>query len=83
LRVAVLPELRLGTAKVTDVILLVIGDKNLNVQTGEHTYHQINAILGYPVLQAFERLTFTSNNHLFARPGLISGNSGRPCFWRV
>jgi predicted aspartyl protease len=79
LRVAVLPELRLGGATVRDAVLLVLSDEALNVPAGRSRY-QIEAVLGYPVLQALGRLTFTADGHLLAGPGSPSADGGAPLY---
>ncbi len=68
LRVAVLPELRFGSAIVHNVVLLILDDKNLDVGIGKNTY-QIEAILGYPVLRALGAVTFSRDGTLAAGPG--------------
>lgn len=76
LHVAIVPELKLGNATVRNVVLLVLPDKNLNVPTGEKTHSQIDAILGYPVMQALERMTFTSDGHFLGGPDSPSSENG-------
>ncbi len=70
LHIAVIPELKVGAAVVRNVVILVLPDKALlvPVQKGKH---QIEAILGYPVLSALGELTFTRET-LRVEPG---GNS--------
>ena len=60
LHVAILPELRIGGATVRNVVLLVLEDGSLNVQSGKDTHYQINAIVGYPLFQALQRVTFAA-----------------------
>ncbi len=69
MHVAVLPELKLGGATVRNVVLLVLEDSSLNVPSGENSRYQIQAVLGYPVLQALGRVTFTKDGHFLASPG--------------
>jgi predicted aspartyl protease len=76
LHVALLPEMKLGGATIRNVVLLVLDDNNLNVQTGKKTHYQVNAVLGYPVLQALKRITFTKDGHFFAGPDSPSGQGG-------
>jgi predicted aspartyl protease len=76
LHVAIVPELKLGNATVHNVVLLVLPDKNLNVPTGEKTHSQIDAILGYPVMQALGRVTFTSDGHFLGGPDSPSSENG-------
>ena len=66
LHVAVLPELKLGGATVHNVVLLVLEDSSLNIPSGKNSRYQIQAILGYPVLQALGRITFTKDGHFLA-----------------
>ncbi|MGB9106077.1 MAG: retropepsin-like aspartic protease [Terriglobales bacterium] len=68
LHIAILPELKLGGATVRNIVLLVLEDSSLNVPTGAKTRYQIDAVLGYPVLQALQRITFTSDGHFLAGP---------------
>ncbi len=75
LRTAILPELKMGGATVRNVVLVVLNDASFNVPAGRSRY-QINAVLGYPVLQALQRMTFTGDGHLLAGPGSPSGGGG-------
>jgi Aspartyl protease len=76
LRTAILPELVVGGATLKNVVLLVLDDKSLNVPTGKTSHYQIQAILGYPVMQALGRITFTANGHFLGGPGSPSGENG-------
>jgi hypothetical protein len=76
LQVALLPEMKLGGATIRNVVLLVLGDDNLNVPAGKNTRYQINAVLGYPVLQALKRVTFTQDGHFLAGPDSPAGQDG-------
>lgn len=67
LHIAVVPEMKVGTAVVRNVVILVLPDKALLVSTPKNK-HQIEAILGYPVLSALGQLTFASDN-LSVEPG--------------
>ncbi len=80
LHVALLPEMEVGGATLHNVVLLVLDDKNLNVPTGKTTHYQINAILGYPVLQALKRITFTKDQHFLGGPDSPSGQGGAPLY---
>jgi hypothetical protein len=75
LQVAILPEMKLGGATIRNVVLLVLDDANLNVPTGK-THYQINAVLGYPVMQALQRITFTKDGHFLAGPDSPFGRDG-------
>jgi clan AA aspartic protease (TIGR02281 family) len=65
---AIIPEMKIGAAIVRNVVVLVMPDSALRVPllTGKY---QIDAILGFPVLSALGKLTFTSNNELKAEAG--------------
>jgi predicted aspartyl protease len=76
LHTAILPELKIGGAVVHNVVLLVLDDANLNVPTGKTTHYQIQAILGYPVMQALERITFTHDGHFLAGPDSPTSDNG-------
>lgn len=58
LRVAVVPELRLGSARVLNAVVLVLADSALNIPAA---HFQITAILGYPVLEALGQLAVASD----------------------
>jgi predicted aspartyl protease len=75
LHVALVPEMKVGGATIHNVALLVLDDDNLNVPAGT-THYQINAVLGYPVLQALKRITFTKDGHFLAGPDSASGQDG-------
>ena len=80
LRVAILPELRLGGAVVRNVVLLVLKDENLNVPAGPKDHYQIHAVLGYPVLQALGRFTLTKDHQFLAGPASPGSESGAPLY---
>jgi hypothetical protein len=50
------------------------------VPSGEKTRYQINAVLGYPVLQALQRVTFTSDGHFLAGPDSPAAGHGARLF---
>jgi predicted aspartyl protease len=56
LKVAVIPELRIAAARVSNVVVLVLADSALDIPA---VHFQISAILGYPVLEALDRLAIT------------------------
>ena len=58
LKVAVVPELRVGAARLSNVVVLVLADSALDIPA---VHFQISAILGYPVLEALDRLAITPN----------------------
>jgi hypothetical protein len=57
LRVALLPTLQMGGARLHDVVVMVLDDTSLQVGSGKQTY-QINGIIGYPVFQALGTVSF-------------------------
>jgi predicted aspartyl protease len=60
IQAAVLAELHLGGATVSNVAVVIIDDANLRVGGGSDAY-QINAILGYPIFRALGAVTFTKD----------------------
>jgi predicted aspartyl protease len=63
LRAAVLPAMQVGSAALTNVVLIVLDDENLRIGTAPDAY-QIEAVLGYPVLKALGVVTFTRDEFL-------------------
>ena len=49
---AMIPELTFGVTVVHNVVVMVMDDKDLNVDLGPGGHYQIDAVLGYPVLAA-------------------------------
>jgi hypothetical protein len=78
--VAILPELRLGAATLHNVVLLVLDDSAMNLQTGGDSHFPSHAYLGYPVLSALQRVTFTSDGHFLAGPRSPPATSGARMF---
>lgn len=78
LRVALLPELTLGSTTVRNVVLLVLDDQNLSLSLGRDKTFQIHAILGFPVLEALGSVTFTRDHRLLAGPGTSPSAGGAP-----
>lgn len=74
--IAMLPEMQVGGATLHNVVLLVLNDDSLNASIGRKKRYQINAILGYPVLQALRRVTFTQYGHFLAGPDSPPGKNG-------
>ena len=77
LHTAIIPEIKIGTATVHNVVVLVMPDESINVDFGSGHY-QIEAIVGYPVLSALGQLTFTHDNHVVAGGG--GEKSGSPIY---
>jgi hypothetical protein len=75
LHTAILDTLSIGSATVHNVVLLVLPDANLTIQSGWKS-HIIPAILGYPVFQALGIIRFTHDHHFQAGPTLpLTGDS--------
>lgn len=75
LHTAILDALTIGTATVHNVVLLVLPDANLTLQSGRKT-SVIPALLGYPVFQALGIIRFTHDHHFQAGPTLpLTGDS--------
>jgi predicted aspartyl protease len=81
LRVALLPILQMGSATLHNVVLLVLDDANLNVNLGKQTY-QINAIVGYPVFQAFGMITFLHDGEFEAGGNVQPSGKGARMFMK-
>jgi predicted aspartyl protease len=60
IQAAILPELNLGGATLSNIAVVIIDDADLRISLGPGTY-QINAILGYPVFKALGAVTFTGD----------------------
>ena len=58
-RVAVIPEMRIGAARVENAVVLVMPDSMLDIP---QIKFQITAILGYPVLEALGRLAIGTDS---------------------
>jgi predicted aspartyl protease len=65
LQAAVLPDLHLGGATVHEAVAMILDDASLRIGSGPTAY-QIHAILGYPVLKALGRITFTRKGEFLA-----------------
>jgi predicted aspartyl protease len=68
LHIAIITEMKVGTAVIRNVAVLVLPDSALRVPLPSGKY-QIEAILGFPVLNALGELTFTSGNELKVAAG--------------
>ena len=76
LRVAVLPTMQVGGATLTNVVLLVLDDENLRIGSGPDAY-QIDAVLGYPILEALGVVTFTRDEFLAGEAAEAGGQGVR------
>ena len=79
LHTAILDTLTLGTATVHNVVLLILPDANLTLQSG-HKTSVIPAILGYPVFQALGIIRFTHDHHFQAGPTLPLTDDSSPIY---
>ena len=68
---AVIPELRLGDARLRNVAVIVVGDKDLIVP---ELHYRIPGSIGFPVLSALGRITFFADGRLGV--GEAAGSSG-------
>ena len=50
LRTAIIPELRFGGAFIRNAVVLVMGDKELDINLGTKGHYVIEGIFGYPVI---------------------------------
>jgi len=81
LEAAIVPRLDLGGATVRDIVAIILDDANLRVGLDGNAY-QIDAILGYPVLRALGRVTFTRKGEFLAGDAAESAETGAPMFMR-
>jgi Aspartyl protease len=71
--VAVIPELQVGAAWVRNVVVLVFPDSALYIP---QVPFQIHAVLGYPVLEAFDRITIgTDSLGVYPHPAGVPSDS--------
>jgi len=79
LRIALLPTLELGGATLHNVVVMVMEDTNLNINLGKTSY-QINGIIGYPVFQALEKITFLHDGEFRAGDAVPAASHGARMF---
>lgn len=76
LRIAIIPQLLLGKAELRNVAALVLEDSSLAISVGEDKPYQIEGILGFPAMAAFDAITFFGDDRMViggeALPGAIS-----------
>ncbi|MGA8491887.1 MAG: retropepsin-like aspartic protease [Terriglobales bacterium] len=73
IRTAVIPELRLGEAKIKSVAVIVIDDKDLVVPS---LHYLIPGSIGFPVLSALGRITFFADGRFGVGLSPATGTSG-------
>src|SRR5262245_46361720 len=76
LRAAVLPAMQVGSASLTNVVILVLDDEKLRMGSGPDAY-QIDAILGYPIFKALGVVTFSRDEFLAAEAAEAHGRGVR------
>jgi hypothetical protein len=70
---AVIPELRLGDARLRNVAVIVVNDEDLIVP---ELHYRIPGSIGFPVLSALGRITFFADGRLGVGPRDAAGSSG-------
>ena len=65
LRVALLPTLQMGGARLHNVVIMILNDASMNIGLGKQSY-QINAVIGYPVFQALGSISFLHDGEFLA-----------------
>ncbi len=73
IRTAVIPELRLGEAKLRNVAVIVINDEDLIVP---YLHYRIPGSIGFPVLSALGRITFYADGRFGVGSNLTAGTLG-------
>jgi predicted aspartyl protease len=79
LHTAIVPEIKIGTATVHNMVALVLQDQALTIPLPKGKY-QIDAILGFPVLSVLGELTFTSDNQVQVKVASGDDQSGAKMF---
>ena len=70
IRTAVVPEVRIGAAKLRNVAVIVIDDKDMIVPT---LHYRIPGSIGFPVLSALGRITFFADGRFGVGPSPANG----------
>lgn len=78
-KLAIVKEIRLGSATLHDVTVLVVSDDHLLIKRPEGNY-QINAALGYPVFQALGRVSFIGEKAILIGAPSIPVTDGTPLY---
>jgi len=81
LEVGIVPRVEIGGATVSHVVAIILEDANLRVGPEGNAY-QIHAILGYPVLRALGRVTFTRQGEFLAGEAAEQARTSAPMFMR-
>ena len=73
IRTAIVPEVRIGAAKLRNVAVIVINDKDMIVPT---LHYRIPGSIGFPVLSALGRITFFADGRFGVGPNPAASSSG-------
>ena len=77
LRVAILPELKLGDTLIRNLVLLIFDDKDLLLTLGPDFSYQIDAILGYPAFDAIGSVEFKDGEVVLGAHGSRRSSQSR------
>ena len=77
LSTAIIPKMAFGSVVIRNVVVLVMDDKDLNIDLGTQGSYQINGILGYPVLAAMQTFTVEGSEMQVARQSTTSTRRAR------
>jgi predicted aspartyl protease len=72
LRTAIIPELRFGGAVIRNVVVLVMEDKELDINLGTKGHYVIEGIFGYPLISALGSFTIFDDQMDIAAPSSSS-----------
>jgi predicted aspartyl protease len=81
IRAAVVPRLRLGGVAVANVVAIVLDDSRMRIGGGADAF-QLHAVLGYPVMQALGRITFTRDGQFIAGEAVADSLARVPIYLR-
>lgn len=80
LRVAIIPQLSLGKAELRNVAALVLDDSSLAIPVGEEKPYQIEGVLGFPAMAAFDAITFFGDDRMVIGGVALSGAISFPMY---
>lgn len=72
---AVIPQVKLGSATIHNIAVLVLKDSALDMNLGKGRHYQIRGILGYPVLRVLGSFTISANEMKIRAEGRPSAES--------
>jgi hypothetical protein len=79
LHTAIIPELRFGGAVIRNAVVLVMDDKELDMDLGKNGHYSIQGIFGYPVVSALGSFTFF-DDHLDVAPASATSSRCAPLY---